>query len=118
MTSATLLIELLTEELPPKALSRLGEVFAAQIHASLAARKLLTAGDCYEWFATPRRLAIRVPDVLAVAPDAKLTEKIMPVAVALDANGQPTQALKKKLGLEVTSEKVEGRGRVYRLPAA
>jgi len=97
MTTATLLVELLTEELPPKALSKLGEVFSAQIHAGLAARKLTTAGDTYQWFATPRRLAIQVPGVLAVAPDAKVTEKIMPVAVALDAAGQPTQALLKKL---------------------
>ncbi|MBP6710863.1 MAG: glycine--tRNA ligase subunit beta, partial [Propionivibrio sp.] len=97
MTTATLLVELLTEELPPKALSRLGEVFSAQIHAGLAARKLLTAGDQYQWFATPRRLAIQVPGVLAVAPDASVTEKIMPVNVALDAAGQPTQALLKKL---------------------
>ena len=97
MTTATLLVELLTEELPPKALSRLGEVFSAQIHAGLAARKLLTAGDTYKWFATPRRLAIQVPGVLAVAPDASVTEKIMPVNVALDAAGQPTQALLKKL---------------------
>lgn len=97
MTTATLLVELLTEELPPKALSRLGEVFSAQIHAGLAARKLLTAGDKFRWFATPRRLAIQVPGVLAVAPDAKVTEKIMPVNVALDASGQPTPALLKKL---------------------
>ena len=95
--NATLLVELLTEELPPKALSRLGEVFAAQIHAGLAARKLLTAGDQYQWFATPRRLAIQVPGVLSIAPDASVTEKIMPVAVALDASGQPTPALLKKL---------------------
>ena len=97
MTTATLLVELLTEELPPKALSRLGDVFAAQIHAGLASRKLLTAGDTYQSFATPRRLAILVPGVLAVAPDALVTEKIMPVSVALDATGQPTQALRKKL---------------------
>ena len=88
MTTATLLVELLTEELPPKALSKLGEVFSAQIHAGLAARKLLTAGDQYQWFATPRRLAIVVPGVLAVAPDASVTEKIMPVNVALDASPQ------------------------------
>ena len=97
MTTATLLVELLTEELPPKALSRLGEVFSAQIHAGLAVRKLLTAGDAYQWFATPRRLAILVPSVLDVARDASVTEKIMPVSVALDANGQPTHALLKKL---------------------
>ena len=97
LSPASLLVELLTEELPPKALSRLGEVFAAQVHAGLAARKLLTAGDTYQWFATPRRLAILVPGVLARAADAPLTEKIMPVSVAFDANAQPTQALLKKL---------------------
>ena len=95
--NATLLVELLTEELPPKALSRLGEVFAAQIHAGLADRNLVAAGEGYQWFATPRRLAIQVPEVLAVAPDATAFEKIMPVAVALDAAGQPTPALLKKL---------------------
>ncbi len=95
--TATLLVELLTEELPPKALSRLGEVFSAQIHAGLASRNLLTDANTYQWFATPRRLAILVPGVRAVAPDASVTEKIMPVSVALDASGQPTQALLKKL---------------------
>ncbi len=95
--NATLLIELLTEELPPKALSRLGEVFASQIHIGLSDRNLVSASGAYEWFATPRRLAIQVPHVLAVAPDATAFEKIMPVAVALDANGEPTPALKKKL---------------------
>ena len=95
--NATLLVELLTEELPPKALARLGEVFSAQIHAGLADRNLVAAGDDCRWFATPRRLAIQVPGVLAVAPDATAFEKIMPVAVALDADGQPTAALKKKL---------------------
>ncbi len=95
--SATLLVELLTEELPPKALERLGEVFSAEIHAGLSDRNLAAAGDNYRWFATPRRLAIQVPGVLAVAPDATAFEKIMPVAVALDAGGQPTPALKKKL---------------------
>jgi glycyl-tRNA synthetase beta chain len=97
MTSATLLVELLTEELPPKALSRLGEVFAQQIHAGLSERKLVVADSPCEWFATPRRLAVRLPDVLAVAPDATAFEKIMPVSVALGADGQPTPALLKKL---------------------
>ena len=95
--NATLLVELLTEELPPKALARLGEVFSAQIHAGLSDRNLVAAGDDYRWYATPRRLAIQVPGVLAVAPDATAFEKIMPIAVALDADGQPTPALKKKL---------------------
>ena len=95
--NATLLVELLTEELPPKALARLGEVFAHQIHVGLSDRNLVSASGSYEWFATPRRLAIKVPQVLAVAPDATAFEKIMPVSVALDASGQPSPALKKKL---------------------
>ncbi|MDR2112465.1 MAG: glycine--tRNA ligase subunit beta [Candidatus Accumulibacter sp.] len=94
---ATLLVELLTEELPPKALARLGEVFAQQIHAGLSERGLVAAGEPCEWFATPRRLAILAPGARAVAPDVAAFEKIMPVSVALDANGQPTPALLKKL---------------------
>ena len=93
----TLLVELRTEELPPKALAKLGDVFAAGVHAGLADRNLVQAGGDYRWFATPRRLAIQVPAVLAEAPDAKVHEKIMPVAVALDASGNPSPALLKKL---------------------
>lgn len=95
--NATLLVELLTEELPPKALARLGEVFAAQVHAGLSDRNLVAAGNDYRWYATPRRLAVQVPAVLAVAPDATALEKIMPVSVALDAAGNPSPALLKKL---------------------
>jgi len=94
---ATLLVELLTEELPPKALARLAEVFSTQIHAGLADRALAAADGGYQWYATPRRLAIQVPNVLNVAPDATAFEKIMPVSVALDAAGNPTPALLKKL---------------------
>jgi glycyl-tRNA synthetase beta chain len=93
----TLLIELRTEELPPKALSRLGETFASQIHAALADRTLVEAGGAFEWYATPRRLAVSIPKVLVQAPDATVHEKVMPVSVALDANGNPTPALLKKL---------------------
>ena len=95
--NTTLLIELRTEELPPKALARLGEVFAAGVHAGLADRNLVLAGGDYTWFATPRRLAIQIPAVLAEAPDATVHEKIMPVSVALNAEGQPSPALLKKL---------------------
>ena len=93
----TLLVELRTEELPPKALAKLGEVFAAGVHAGLADRNLVQAGGDYKWFATPRRLAVQIPAVLAEAPDAKVHEKIMPVSVALDTAGNPSPALLKKL---------------------
>ncbi len=97
MSAASVLVELLTEELPPKALPRLGETFAATVFAGLKAHDLLAEDKGFRWFAAPRRLAVAVPAVRAEAPSREVTEKIMPVAVALDADGRPTQALLKKL---------------------
>ena len=96
-TKANLLVELLTEELPPKALARLAETFAAGVHAGLGSRSLATAATAPQWFATPRRLVVRVLDVQAQAPDVTVQQKIMPVPVAIDASGKPTPALLKKL---------------------
>ena len=97
MTGATLLVELLTEELPPKALPKLGQAFANGIAAGLRARGLAAADGAFRWFATPRRLAVSLAGVLAEAAAKEVTEKIMPVSVALGADGQPTPALVKKL---------------------
>lgn len=97
MTGATLLVELLTEELPPKALPKLGQAFANGILAGLRSRGLAPADGASRWFATPRRLAITVADVLSEGSAKDVTEKIMPVSVALTADGQPTAALTKKL---------------------
>ena len=97
MTGATLLVELLTEELPPKALPRLGQAFADGIAAGLRTRGLAAADGAFRWFATPRRLAVSLAGVLAEAAAKEVTEKIMPVSVALGADGQPTPALVKKL---------------------
>ena len=55
MTSATLLVELLTEELPPKALPRLGETFATRIAEGLKAKGLAPADAAFRTFASPRR---------------------------------------------------------------
>ncbi len=93
----TLLIELLTEELPPKALARLGQAFAEKIVLDLHARQLVDAESGWSWFATPRRLAVQVMEVRDQAPEQAFTEKLMPVTVALDAEGKPTQALLKKM---------------------
>lgn len=94
----SLLIELRTEELPPKSLARLGEVFKDEVFSGLVRHQLSPKepGNAV-WFATPRRLAVLVSDVAEMAADRVVEEKIMPVAVALDADGQPTQALIKKL---------------------
>ncbi|MGB7989449.1 MAG: glycine--tRNA ligase subunit beta [Candidatus Methylophosphatis roskildensis] len=97
MNAATLLVELLTEELPPKALARLGESFADGIIKGLVDGQLVAAGTQHEWFASPRRLAVTIAQVADRAPDRLVAEKIMPVAVALDAGGKPTPALVKKL---------------------
>ncbi|WP_323123449.1 glycine--tRNA ligase subunit beta [Burkholderia alba] len=94
---APLLVELLTEELPPKALARLGDAFAEGIAQRLAARGLIDGDLVFERYATPRRLAVVVQNVRAVAPEKQVREKVLPVSVALDAAGQPTAPLAKKL---------------------
>ncbi|AMM13043.1 glycine--tRNA ligase subunit beta [Burkholderia sp. PAMC 28687] len=94
---ASLLVELLTEELPPKALARLGTSFAEGIVQRLAARDLLEGEASFEKFATPRRLAVLIKNVRAVAPERQVREKVLPVSVALDKDGQSTPPLAKKL---------------------
>ncbi len=93
----SLTVELLTEELPPKALKRLGEAFAESIVDGLRDRGLLQAASTKTPYATPRRLAVKVTHVLAVAPDQPFTQKLMPASVALDPAGRPTAALRKRL---------------------
>lgn len=95
--SASLLVELLTEELPPKALARLGDAFAEGIAQRLAARDLIEGELAFERYATPRRLAVVVQNVRAVAPERQVREKVLPVSVALDAQGAPSAPLAKKL---------------------
>ncbi|MBX3643697.1 MAG: glycine--tRNA ligase subunit beta [Rubrivivax sp.] len=97
MTSKNLLVELFVEELPPKALKKLGEAFAAGIADGLQAQGLVAPGAAVASFATPRRLAVHVAGVAERAADRQLSQKLMPVAVALDGSGQPTPALLKKL---------------------
>src|SRR3569623_2018178 len=93
----TLLVELLTEELPPKALAKLGDAFAAGIVNGLKARDLLEADSSAVAFATPRRLAVQITRVRAMSPDKSIREKVLPVSVALDKDGNPTAPLMKKL---------------------
>lgn len=94
----TLLVELLTEELPPKALSKLGDAFANGIFNSLKEQDFLGADAKATAYATPRRLAVTISDVRDVSPDQVIRTKVLPVTVALDANGQATAPLTKKLG--------------------
>jgi glycyl-tRNA synthetase beta chain len=94
---STLLIELLTEELPPKALARLGDAFARGLFDGLSAQGLLEEGAAVEGFATPRRLAASITGVRRAAPDRELREKVLPVTIAFDAEGKPAAPLIKKL---------------------
>ncbi|MDN2704836.1 glycine--tRNA ligase subunit beta [Janthinobacterium sp. SUN100] len=93
----TLLIELLTEELPPKALAKLGAAFTASIVNGLKARDFLEADSVATSYASPRRLAVSITNVREVSPDKSIREKVLPVSVALDANGNGTPPLAKKL---------------------
>ena len=93
----TLLVEIVTEELPPKALKALGTAFAGSLVAGLRQRGVLTETSAAVAYATPRRLAVSISDVRARAPDAELVEKVVPRSVAEDATGKPTVALQRRL---------------------
>ena len=97
MTAKNLLVELFVEELPPKALKTLGETFAQTLAKSLHQSGLAASDATVTPYASPRRLAAHITGVLPVAADKPVTQKLMPVAVGLDAAGQPTPALRKKL---------------------
>jgi len=93
----TLLVELQTEELPPKALVKLGAAFAAGIAGGLKARDFLEADSSVTSHATPRRLAVTITHVRDTSPDKSIREKVLPVSVALDKEGKPSAPLAKKL---------------------
>ena len=93
----TLLVELCTEELPPRALRRLGDAFAESLSGGLRDRGFLTDASAVTPYATPRRLAVSITHVLARSPDQPFRQKVLPVPVAFGADGKPTAALQKKL---------------------
>ena len=103
MTS--LLIELQTEELPPKALKKLSEAFAGGVEKSLAAQKFLSETTKVTAYGAPRRLAVLLTDVLAKSPDQAFKQKLVPVRVGLTADGEATPALVKKMAaLGITAD--------------
>ena len=95
--SATLLIEVFTEELPPKSLRRLGDAFSEGIFSALKAAGLANTLSKVTSFATPRRLAVQISTVLDQAPDYPVREKLLPTGIAFDAQGKATAPLLKKL---------------------
>lgn len=97
MTTQNLLVELFVEELPPKALQKLGDAFATVLGDQLKAQGLATAASVVTPYASPRRLAAHVTAVADKAADKAVQQKLMPVTVGLDASGNATPALLKKL---------------------
>jgi glycyl-tRNA synthetase beta chain len=90
MTERNFLIELGTEELPPKALRTLAEAFASNFEAELKAAALVHQG--IEWFATPRRLALKVTALAAGQADSVVEKRGPAISAAFDAEGNPTKA--------------------------
>ena len=97
MTTHNLLIELFVEELPPKALQKLGDAFSSVLFDQLKAQGLTAANSVVTAYASPRRLAAHITAVSALAADKAVQQKLMPVSVGLDASGNATPALLKKL---------------------
>lgn len=102
-TTQPLLIELFTEELPPKALQQLGQAFSEGLQKVLGEQALLAPNCEVRAYATPRRLAAWFSAAYQQAEDQPYTEKLMPAHIGLDANGEIAPALAKRLaakGLE------------------
>ena len=96
-TNKNLLVELFVEELPPKALKKLGDAFAEVLADQLRAQGLATTASRATAYASPRRLALHLTEVAGRAADKAQSQKLMPVSVGLDAAGNATPALLKKL---------------------
>ena len=92
-----LLVELFVEELPPKALNKLGEAFSSVLFENLKTQDLTLENAVVTAFATPRRLAAHISYVMDKAADKQISQKLMPASVGLDANGNATPALIKRL---------------------
>ncbi len=96
MKSATLLIEFLTEELPPSSLNELGNEFGRLVAKELKEKNLVEIIDM-KVFSTPRRLGVKILNVLEKAPTENKMIKLMPSKIGFDDENKPTQALLKKL---------------------
>lgn len=97
MSTQNLLLELFVEELPPKALKKLGDSFASSVAESLKSQGLAATDASITAFASPRRLAVHITQVATQAADKSVTQKLMPVSVGLTADGKATPALLKRL---------------------
>lgn len=92
-----LLVELQTEELPPKALEKMGQAFADGISKILKEQHLISPDAVITPYATPRRLAVHIDAVAEQAVDQAFSERLMPTKVGIDAEGNMSMPLKKRL---------------------
>lgn len=119
MTQHTFLVEIGTEELPPKTLRTLAEAFAVQIRGELDAAKV-RHGEV-SWFAAPRRLAVKVAELDGTQSDSNIEKRGPAVAQAFDADGNPTKAAEvwaRGCGITITQSKrlvtEKGKWLIYR----
>ncbi|HVE89300.1 MAG TPA: glycine--tRNA ligase subunit beta, partial [Burkholderiaceae bacterium] len=108
--TASLLVEIQTEELPPKALKALCGAFASGIESGLRARGLVSDQSVMTVYGTPRRLAVYLTHVAKKSTDTSFRQKLLPVSIGLDDKGKATPALQKKLaalGVEVEVKKLK-----------
>ncbi len=103
-----LLVELFVEELPPKALNKLGEAFSSVLFESLKLQGLTLDNASVTAFATPRRLAAHISYIADKAADKQISQKLMPYSVGFDVDAKMRPALLKKLesmGEDASAEK-------------
>ena len=107
MNLDNLLIEFVTEELPPNSLKELGEKFGQLISQGLQEQNFIENADT-RVYATPRRLGVKILNVAEKSKDEKKLIKLMPTKIGFDENNKPTQALLKKLkSLNESAEAVQ-----------
>lgn len=109
--SQTLLIELLTEELPPKALNQLGNHFAQSIAEGLEKAQLIDSNPSWTAYASPRRLAVQVAHVKAVQEAQQIVKK----GPAVSANEKAVEGFARSHGIDIGSLKVihDGKQDIY-----
>jgi len=97
MSQQNLLVELFVEELPPKALKKLGEAFGNELLKELKKQDFIDGDATLTYYASPRRLAVHITNVRSLSLEKEIRDKLMPASIGLDNEGKPTQALIKKL---------------------
>ncbi len=93
----SLLVEIQTEELPPKALKKLSDAFAQEVFTQLKKADFLLPDSQMQAFGAPRRIAVYITHVLANSPDKPFSQRLVPSKIGIGADGKATPALIKKL---------------------